>query len=107
MTDESPQDIGEFATEIFNELSAEMMSRLEQPLARHSEADRIAVLTAISKAAWRGILRGVAITTYAVNAKADEQLAENEDAEVFRLDPQLHTSPEPDLWAQQYGGDGS
>jgi hypothetical protein len=105
MTDESPQDIGDFATEIFNDLAAELKSRLQQSLATYSEADRIAILTAISKAAWRGILRGVAVTTYAVNAKADTEQGENEGADVVRLDPQLSIGAEPDLWADEYGGE--
>lgn len=104
MSDEA-MDVGREATEIFNEVFAELSSRLVGSLADISEGDRDAVLTAIGKAAWRGILRGIAITTYAVNRQADDEEARDPDADVIRLDPQMRVSPEPDMWAERHGGD--
>ena len=98
-----PQDIGEFATEIFNDVYAELKSRSGPALARLPGPDRDAALTAIQKAAWRGILRGIALVTFAVNQQADEAEAKDPDAEVFRIDSQMQTDPEPDFWAERYG----
>src|SRR5262249_38527441 len=96
-------DFSADATEIFNDVFAEMMSRTDGSLAELSDQDRDAMLTAIAKAAWRGILRGIAITTYAVNQAADAEEARDPDADVFRLDPQMQVGAEPDLWAENYG----
>lgn len=106
MTAEDPQDFGELATEIFTDLYAALESRVSQALTSYPDADRLAIATAISKAAWRGVPRGIAITTYAVNRKAYEEEAEDPDADVVRLNPQMRADPEPDFWAQRYGGDG-
>jgi hypothetical protein len=69
------------------------------------EADRIAVLTAVSKGAWRGILRGVALYSHAFNEQADAQLAEDPGADVTRVETTLHVDPEPDVWATRYGSE--
>lgn len=101
MSDETP-DIGPFAKEIFNDLQSELKSRFPG-LDDLDEADRMAVLTAVSKAAWRGILRGIALYAYEFNAKADSQLAEDPDADVTRVETTLNVDPEPDVWADRYG----
>jgi hypothetical protein len=99
--DHEQHDIGHAATEIFGDIYAELEARLT--LALGPDSDRLAIVTAISKAAWRGILRGVAMTTYAINRQADAQEDDDPDADVVRLDPQLNVDPEPDPWAEQYG----
>jgi hypothetical protein len=105
MEDQEKTDIGPFATEIFNDLVAELTTRFPG-LALLPDPDRDAVLTAVMKAAWRGNLRGVALCSYAVNAQADARLAEDPDADVFRVDMTLNVDPEPDPWADKYGEEG-
>lgn len=58
-----PTDIGPFATEIFEQNFHELQARAPG-IAALSEADRVAVITAISKAGWQGILRGIALLVY-------------------------------------------
>jgi hypothetical protein len=98
-------DFGPFAAEIFEDTYNELESRLTSPavLVDLPEADRIAILTAISKAAWLGVLRGIAHAAFVINRKADEEEAADPSADVFRVDPQMHTDPVPDPWAQRYG----
>lgn len=101
-----PQDIGPFATEIFEDTHKELVSRLEQGLETLSEADRMAILTAIAKASWNGILRGIAITAYAVNTYADAQEERDPDADALRLDVDMKAKPAPDMWADRFAEEG-
>ncbi len=101
---QEPTDIGAFATEIFTDVNSEMQQRLEG-YAEWSQADRDAVNTAIAKAAWNGILRGVALLAHDFNAAEQAKLADDPDADIVQLSPELRVDPAPDLWAQRYGGD--
>ena len=96
MNDKEIPDFGPFAADIFEELFTELQSRLTQGLQTYPEADRIAIITAISKAGWQGILTGIAIHAHEVNQK-------QEDVE---FDTWIYPDDVPDLWAQRYGEGG-
>jgi hypothetical protein len=97
-------DIGPFATEIFDQNFKELVERAPEGIANLSEADRDAVLTAIAKAGWQGILRGIAMVSYEVNQRAEAASEADPDADVIRLDIQLTVDDVPDRWADRHGG---
>jgi hypothetical protein len=107
MSNDEATDFTPFAEEIFTDLIGELTTRFPG-LVHLSDPDRSAVLTAVMKGAWRGILRGIAIHAHAFNEEADAQAVEDPDADVVRVDTQIIAGPEPDMWADSYAdGEGA
>jgi hypothetical protein len=97
VSNDDPIDITPFVDEIFNDVFAELQARLSAPLTDLSEADRVAILTAVMKGAWRGVLSGIAVHTHAVN-EASQEL----DVQTWFRGPDGDIG-KPDLWAERYG----
>ena len=97
MSKDDPIDITPFVDEIFNDVFVELQSRLSEPLTDLPEADRVAILTAVMKGAWRGVLSGIAVQTHAVN-----EAAHNVDVQTWFRGPGGEIG-KPDLWAERYG----
>jgi hypothetical protein len=97
VSNDDPIDIAPFVEEIFNDVFAELQSRLSEPLTGLPEADRVAILTAVMKGAWRGVLNGIAVQTHAVN-----EASRDVDVQTWFLGPEGDLS-QPDLWAERYG----
>jgi hypothetical protein len=97
VSNDNPIDIAPFVDEIFNDVFAELQSRLSEPLTDLSEADRVAILTAIMKGAWRGVLSGIALQTHAVN-----EASHDVDVQTWLRGPEGDIG-KPDLWAERYG----
>jgi hypothetical protein len=100
VSNDHPIDITPFVDEIFNDVFAELQSRLSEPLTDLPEADRVAILTAVMKGAWRGVLSGIAVQTHAVNAASEDV-----DVQTWFRGPDGHID-KPDLWAERYGQPG-
>jgi hypothetical protein len=96
-------DIGRYATEIFEDTFGELMERAALGLAGLSEPDRDAVIAAVGKAAWMGILRGLAMQAHQANERLREE-AEKTGEDAWQIDVDLQLDPFPDVWAQRYGG---
>jgi hypothetical protein len=86
-----------FVDEIFNDIFVELQSRLSEPLTDLSEADRVAILTAVMKGAGRGVLSGIAVQTHAVN-----EAWHDVDVQTWFRGPEGAIG-KPDLWAERYG----
>jgi hypothetical protein len=97
VSNDDPIDITPFVDEIFNDVFVELQSRLSEPLTDLPEADRVAILTAVMKGAWRGVLSGIAVQTHAVN-----EAAQNVDVQTWFRGPGGEIG-KPDLWAERYG----
>jgi hypothetical protein len=97
VSNDDPIDIAPFVDEIFNDVFAELQSRLSEPLTDLPEADRVAILTAVMKGAWRGVLSGIAVQTHAVNEASREV-----DVQTWFRGPKGDIA-KPDLWAERYG----
>jgi hypothetical protein len=97
VSNDNPIDIAPFVDEIFNDVFAELQSRLSEPLTDLSEADRVAILTAVMKGAWRGVLSGIALQTHAVN-----EASHDVDVQTWLRGPEGDIG-KPDLWAERYG----
>jgi hypothetical protein len=87
---ESNIDLTPFVAEIFGDLWSELGDRFD--LHDVPEQDRFAIGYAITKGIWRGALRGVALTTEAVN-----------EAGSVKVSPWFEFDGEPDGWADRYG----
>ncbi len=96
MSKDDPIDIAPIVDEIFNDVFAELQSRLSKPLTDLPEADRVAILTAVMKGAWRGVLSGIAVQTHAVNEASHEV-----DVQTRFSGPKGDIA-KPDLWAERY-----
>jgi hypothetical protein len=90
-------DFTPFAEEIFKQCWDELLTRVDG-LGDLPDADAVAISTAVGKAAWRGVLRGMALVTHEINQKSSTQV----DLVLNR--PEDDTF-EPDAWAEQYGQD--
>jgi hypothetical protein len=97
VSNDDPIDITPFVDEIFTDVFAELQSRLSEPLTDLSEADRVAILTAILKGAWRGVLSGIAVQTHAVNAASQDL-----NVQTWFRGPEGNID-NPDLWSERYG----
>jgi hypothetical protein len=97
VSNDDPTDISPFVEEIVNDVFAELQSRLSEPLTDLPEADRVAILTAVMKGAWRGVLSGIAVHTHAVN-----EASHDVDVQTWFRGPQGDIG-KPDLWAERYG----
>jgi hypothetical protein len=97
VSNDDPIDIAPFVDEIFNDVFAELQSRLSEPLTDLPEADRVAILTAVMKGAWRGVLSGIAVQTHAVN-----EASYGVDVQTWFRGPEGDIG-KPDLWAERYG----
>jgi hypothetical protein len=97
MSNDDAIDIAPFVEEIFNDVFAELQSRLSEPLTDLAEADRVAILTAVMKGAWRGVLSGIAVQTHAVN-----EASRDVDVQTWFRGPHGDIG-KPDLWAERYG----
>jgi hypothetical protein len=96
VSSDDPIDITPFVDEIFNDVFAELQSRLSEPLTDLPEADRVAILTAVMKGAWRGVVSGIAVQTHAVNEASDDI-----DVQAWLRGPDGDID-KPDLWAERY-----
>jgi hypothetical protein len=96
-------DFTTFAVEITKDLVAELRSRFPG-FKDLSPADRDAIVTAVGKSAWRGILRGVALYTHAFNETVEAEEARDPSLSGLRADVQIKVDGEPDLWAERHGG---
>ena len=97
VSNDDPIDITPFVDEIFNDVFAELQSRMSEPLTDLPEADRVAILTAVMKGAWRGVLSGIAVQTHAVN-----EASHDVDVQTWFRGPEGDIA-NPDLWAERYG----
>ncbi len=97
MSNDDPIDIAPFVDEIFNDVFAELQSRLSEPLTDLPEPDRVAILTAVMKGAWRGVVSGIAVQTHAVN-----EASHDVDVQTWLRGPEGEIE-KPDLWAERYG----
>ena len=61
------------------------------------EAYRLAILTAVMKGAWRGVVSGIAVQTHAVN-----EASHDVDVQTWLRGPDGDID-KPDLWAERYG----
>jgi hypothetical protein len=102
MATERPDDesnVSSFAAEIFGDLWSELQTRFPG-IDELPERDRIAVGSAIGKAAWRGVLRGIAQLTSEINRQSGGQVS---------IETWIHRDSEdayePDAWAERYGGE--
>jgi hypothetical protein len=90
---QAPLDFTPFVAEIFSDLYDELEARFPELVAL-PERDRRAIATAITKAAWRGVLRGVALSTHEINQRAPQ----------VRIQTWFDTDgEEPDPWAERHG----
>jgi hypothetical protein len=110
------EDQGKYITEIMEAVSSELDERLTVDL---SLQDRMAINTALGKAAWRGFLRGMATCAHEANSNW-AQMAEKlravlppnvNIANAGIVDVQIMgdddgTAVEADTWAQFYGEEG-
>lgn len=104
MSAETP-DIGQFSGEIVIDLTEELAMRFPG-LGTLPERERDAILAALGKAAWLGMLRGIAVTADEFNRKVREIEEADPTAEVTYLEPVLKLdTPVPDTWLTKYGED--
>ena len=97
MSNDDPIDIAPFVDEILNDVFAELQARLSEPLTNLPEADRVAILTAVMKGAWRGVLSGIAVQTIRQRSVSDEV-----DVQTWFRGPKDDIA-KPDPWAERYG----
>jgi hypothetical protein len=87
---ESADHLQQTVIELFERIMAELAGRLENPL---SESDRMAVVTAVQKAAMEGARAGVVDMTARVSEAEDE----------LHIDLNMETFQPVDTWALEYG----
>jgi hypothetical protein len=95
MTADKPVDLTPYVKEIFTQVADELRSRLSMDIDELSEADQLAINTAVMKAAWRGALRGLAIYEQALNEASPET---SYQTWVHRPE-----GDEDDPWTDEYG----
>jgi hypothetical protein len=100
-------DFTAFGVEIMQDLVTEMRGRFVG-FESLPQQDRDAIVTAIGKASWRGILRGAALYGQEFNEAVQALRAEDPDFPDVKVNTRLEITGnrEPDLWADKYGESG-
>ncbi|WP_249019615.1 hypothetical protein [Conexibacter sp. S30A1] len=104
---DDPTDVTPFVKQIANDLVRELVDRAPS-LTELSVRDQDAISTAILKAAWRGILQGLATYQHEFNLNAAQMTAGNPELTIQRAQVTVTTVggvTEPDVWLRKYGDD--